>query len=206
MLQAEKYDFINKEIKQIWPQWLWTDATTRIWYGVLTDFTYEEARLGIEKIFREDLIKWQRQLVPVFIKTTRRLRVGIKSEPALAYRLRCIEHDNKDGDEINFFWAGKGEVPPDETFEAESEIRRNEVQETYGGKWIVVRDWINIGKVEERLDDGLRGKAAKKEAERIILAGPDTPGRRFLLRQGRKVGEEESGPVLLGDVLEEVPF
>lgn len=55
------------------------------------------------------------------------------------------------------------------------DARAAEIQDREGGRWCGV-----LARTVD--DDGLCGRAAMAEAERRILAGPDTPGRRFLCR------------------------
>ena len=55
--------------------------------------------------------------------------------------------------------------------------------QTYGGKWVL--------HVEHRVEEPPFVRGSKQMAEDVVMAGPDTPGRRFLI--GLRKGKKEQG-------------
>lgn len=59
-----------------------------------------------------------------------------------------------------------------------AERARKRFEEIYGGEWITIRPG---GAMEDKWPH-LRGEAALRNAEALIIAGPDSAARRFLVR------------------------
>jgi hypothetical protein len=66
---------------------------------------------------------------------------------------------------------------------------RKRFEQIYGGQWITI-----VESPRPVADDGLRGAAAREKAYANILAGPDTPGRRWLQRHRSRASTSARQP------------
>jgi hypothetical protein len=106
-------------------------------------------------------------------------------EPRKEFGLQRLE-----GGKTTWFFINSGRKRDPRQIEEDSEKARLRAEELYGGEWVIIQP------PQPQPDDGLRGEPALREAERRILAGPDSPGRRFLQRLGRSVTHNDIFAVL----------
>ncbi len=211
----EKEGFIESVLKGLWPDWEPKDAETRVWLWVLSKFDYEIAKVAAEQYFSEETGNWKRPKPAKFIaKANVLLQRAGKSTPQEERKtdtyVYCQEHAEKPeriGWEVPIFTLKlKDQYEPDYVSQA-AEQARQQHEEVYGGHWITI-------KKQPLRDDGLRGAAAKKQAEENVLAGPVFSGQRWLLKlieyraNPKEALKKKSSnePVRLGELLEEPPF
>lgn len=145
MNKTNKQTFIDNELKELWPQWEWPNATLRIWFGVLSNFDYDVAQQAIQCIYTNGSVKWQKQLVPVFIKKAKSLRMQktqANSRTVLLYSLQSEENPAN----VQQFWITlkTGIIPNEDVIMREAEKNREDFIATYGGNWIIVREWVKL--------------------------------------------------------------
>ena len=147
MTQVEKQQFIDSELKQLWPQWNWTPATLRVWFGILNNFEYLTARESIEQVYAQGLATYQKQLVPVFCKIAKNAMSGTedkeKDEPVLDYKLRCIAHEERPemvGHEDCFYSPQQSKRTNAERLMTFAQRKMKLAEGIYGGKWIVINE------------------------------------------------------------------
>ena len=200
MMHIEKQTFIDEELKQLWPQWEWTPATLRVWFGILNDFNFTEAQQAISKIYTNGLINYQKQLVPVFLKTAKRENKPKEGkDPFVLFYVVYPEghkigvYDDREG------WTLEGAM---------------RTGQEYIDRFNLTDCVVQVGEIfgdEKRLrePDGLRGNAAAKQAKDNILAGPDCPGKQWLLARKKKKTEivDTDEPKHIGGIIDEyIPF
>lgn len=107
------------------------------------------------------------------------------------YKANSLSRGNRDMS----FWAnwsdgrGKGDLatlPGFESIQSVTERALERVEAIYGGSWIIQYHVGEDGKYHDPCPPAAIGsmrtrEQSRQEAEAIILAGPDTPGKRFLL-------------------------
>ena len=180
MTYTETDQFLEKVLKQLWSDWTPTDAESGVWGKNLARYEYATAKLAAEQCFADQTKNWKRPVLNTFLT---KIKVSLQNHPPAKkdttpmtnVYVRCLENEeypNRVGTEHGIYVL-KNQDDPDYVMRA-AEITRQRCEGIYRGHWITVK--------KKPLEMGeLRGAAAKKAAEELILAGPDTPGRRFLL-------------------------
>jgi hypothetical protein len=183
MTRVELERFIAQEVKGLWPQWEATDAELRVWMSSLAPFDYGLARAAAQACFREQSVNYHRPVLGKFLEHARALsrKAGGPSperpDPTTDVFIECYEpppdraHVAGVRKAVYVTPASKQGDPEHAWACALSMAAR--FDQLYGGHWIAVR-------TTPVPDDGLRGEPARQRAYELILAGPDTPGRRFL--------------------------
>ena len=106
MLKNEKDKFVVEILKKLWWEWNWGSAIRSIWYRTLNDFEYSISKEAAENVYATGEIKFQRQILPLFIREAKLLQQrtvqaerkekGIKpNEMVIAYYYRCTSHVDK---------------------------------------------------------------------------------------------------------------
>jgi len=49
METSQKYQFMDEELKGLWPDWQPTEAETRVWLGILNNYDYKTAQQLVEE-------------------------------------------------------------------------------------------------------------------------------------------------------------
>jgi len=141
MEYTDKQRFIDTELKQLWPKWEWTEATLRVWYAVLNDYSLENAQSAIEQVYSSGL-RFQAQLVAEFKKKVKVLLAGtVKKEsakPILLYSLKRPNHRP-----VGFYIGGLGQTPPEDRIMREAEEMRAKSDFTYGDECVIIRNFDN---------------------------------------------------------------
>jgi len=184
--------FITDEIKPLWSDWRPTEPEVNVWLNFLADFTWDEAKQAVQAYYQQQGSGHRRPRPHCLAK--QRPAVGRRSDhqdPKADLCVACIkppkERPALRGHRKLVFALRQGRLSndPDDVRKA-AEVMRIRCGFLYGGDWEIQR-----APTPERRgdDDGLHGNAARHEAEQEILAGPDTPGRRFLLalRRGKRL-------------------
>jgi len=76
MTQAERLQFIEEELKGLWPQWTCTEAEMRVWMGVLADYDYGPAQKTLQQCFCEQMGNYTRPRPAPLLARLRSLRVA----------------------------------------------------------------------------------------------------------------------------------
>lgn len=178
--------FVDDVLRQMWPKWEPTDWEVGFWLRVLARYDYAGSLKGLEGWFSETTKPGTKPVVGVF----NRVAVADKDlapppEPVLLFGLAQLGKL----DEEQKFYISSPPIPVKPEIERLAEKARDRAEEIYGGDWVIVRHWDQDDTPLE--DDGLQGEEALKRAEDIILAGPDTPGKKFLLEHGRSKDIQE---------------
>jgi hypothetical protein len=190
---AETRQFIEAEVKPLWPKWTPSEPEITVWLDALEPFDFSTAKRMVQGYFGDDGARHARPRVKDLTKTRGR------SPDCRAVRdlhtdvyVECVEADESApgrlGQRKPIFATegGKLTCDPDKVMLA-AENARQKCESLYGGRWITVR-------TKAPVDDGLRGEDAKQKACERIRNGPDTPGKRWLL------GKDKSKESLLHTV------
>lgn len=171
--------FVANVLVSLWPDWKPGEANIKLWVRKLELYEYSEAKRIVSDFKAESQISYK---FPPTGKLLKRLSIyarkkekGRKHEPTLLYEI--FREDNLKQKQA--FYSGSDErvLQNKELIEQEAERNREKMCQMYEGNWIILRHWEGATATN---DDGLRGDEARKRAEEIILAGLDTPRRRFL--------------------------
>lgn len=185
MTSLEAGAIINDLMQQLWPKWECTDAQRAVWVNRLMLYPAGIAKIALQQAYESNTGRLS-PTPSVVINKIKALYAGQRGEKGDIYSaftnisgghrwfVKCLR-----GARVNWktpVLVDKKKLAANPDLMGQSaEYLRKRMAETYDGDWITLQEKIPV-------DDGLRGLPAKAEAERQILAGPDTPGRRFLLR------------------------
>jgi len=180
MDNAETREFIKCEVKPLWPRWTPSEPEIAVWLDALEPFDFSTAKRMVQDYFRDDGARHARPRVKELTKARSRSQ-GCRAVCDLHtdVYIECVEADEdspgRSGQRKPIFATehGKLTLDPDKVMVAAENARRK-CEGLYGGRWITVRN-------RPPVDDGLRGEDAKRKACELILNGPDTPGRKWLL-------------------------
>ena len=178
-------EFLNYEVKPLWPKWRPSEPEVAVWQDALQPFDFSAAKSMIREYFQDDGARHARPRLKEFSKTRSRNQGGraAAQDPQTDVYIECVEAEEytpgRSGQRKPIFATehGKLTLDPDKVMRS-AENARLKCERLYGGRWITVR-------TKPPVDDGLRGPSALRQAEQNILAGADTLGKRFLLRLGR---------------------
>jgi len=206
MNQHEKTQFMDEEIMGLWPDWTPTGAETAAWMGLLSRYDYNMARTALQQHWRSDKAAARKPRQNDFRAKLNVLLNNSDSEirhkePVLLYELKRTD---KPEVRPRKFYASKAGFVEHDRLAQGSEYRRKRFEQIYGGRWVVVRYWDNPPAPEPE-STGPIGREAKVLAEAKILAGPDTPGKRFLQRLTAARKEAKARPEA-ADLPEEEPL
>lgn len=175
-LEAEK--FIDLELKSLWPDWKATSAQVRIWSGMLVSYAYDDAQWAAEQIWREGGNRRKSPAFDAFTGCVAKFRPAREQgtfKDSL-WAVYCNEGPRK-GTERSIF-PRKMHLQDDREYMGKlCQEMVTAYKDLYGGEWIVIQR-----EPKTIIDDELMGPEAKEKAEKMILDGPDTPGRQFLER------------------------
>ena len=180
MNHEERLRFIDKELKGLWPQWVTTDAEVRVWMSSLEPFDYGVARAAAQACFRGQAANYHRPVLRKFLDQAKALTRPTpggrrqRPDPTTNVFVECLEappHRPSLAGARKPVFTTKQDDP--DHVRACAESMRTKCEHLYGGHWITVV-------TKPSPDDGLSGQPAKQKALQQILAGPDTPGQRWL--------------------------
>jgi hypothetical protein len=187
MTEVERLRFVDNELKGLWPQWEPTEAEIEVWMGVLARPTYAVARTAVQQCFRERAGHYRRPMPAPFVTRLKLLapHAGSRTQPASDIEtntfIECLDPPVSDPHLAGVrrpvcVLPTSRQSDPDHVH-ACAESMRQRFEHLYGGHWITIRT-----EPSATVDDGLRDPAALDKARANILAGPDTPGNRWLQR------------------------
>ncbi len=164
MTSQEAENFINTELKGLWPDWNPTDAEVRLWLQELMKVDYFPTKNSIDNWYIRQTRPYKRpnlgRLRPLFKKIISEKERREQNEPVLLYKIikesRIVERsfiDGRTGKNVEYtsmpgqeFSIGhQDKLPSDpEIIEAEAERKRERFNDLYGGNHIIVRNWEKL--------------------------------------------------------------
>lgn len=175
MQREQCEEFIEQEIKGLYPTWKPSPKAAALWVNQLMPFDWPTAKQAVNNCYAQFSAREPRLDKVISLCRKHRAQRSPEpqtlKEPILAFMLNKLgTPDNRR------FYRKRGPLAYFDERNEEAHRLRELHESTYGGEWAVT-----IAEVEtERPDDGLRGKEAQQRAYRNILAGPDTAGKRLL--------------------------
>jgi hypothetical protein len=152
--RQERAQFIDDELKGLWPQWNATDAEMRVWMTELAAFDYSAARAAIQACFRELTVNSHRPVLGRFLEKVRALARptsgGSRREsrdPTTDVFLECVEPP-KDKAHMSGVRKSVYVRPPSRQSDPDyvmacADSMRKHFNRLYGGRWIVVRSGLH---------------------------------------------------------------
>ncbi len=165
MTSQEAENFIEQELKGLWPDWNPTDAEFRLWQRELEKVDYNLTKGSVSNWYIAQERHRKRpilgQLRRLFRKTAANVEELRKaSEPVLLYEIvketnivKRTYKDPKTSEDIGytshvgqrFFMNCRDNLPADpHNIEAEAEWKRQQFNEIYGGNHIIYRHWEKL--------------------------------------------------------------
>jgi hypothetical protein len=185
MTRAERLRFIDEELKGLWPQWTPTDAELCVWMSDLAPLPYDVARAAARACFREQTLNYQRPVLRRFLdkaRTLLRSTTGVCSETRDVQTrvfLECLNapphQPNLAGRRTGVYVLPTSRQDDLDYVRACAEPMRKRFEQLYGGHWIIITE--NPKTLSESTTDH---ESPADQARATILAGPDTPTRRWL--------------------------
>ena len=171
MVESEVREFVQEILVGLWPHWKPTNAEIGLWVRELEPYSWSDAKDKAELYHTQGGSKHRRPNLSELLTITGSRHKEQFNVNTCIY-VECCEHPDvrRAGLRYGVF------TPSNYTHEQQmtaAENLREQIIAREGGEWLT-RRVAPVG------DDGLSGDAAKQRAEELILAGPDTPGKRFL--------------------------
>lgn len=185
MTNQEAERFVDSVLKGLWPRWETTEEETTGWVQRLQKYDYGRARQAVNNTFFASSSKRPRppagKIFKVLKSKARIILPREATEPVLLFSIikeRFFKEDKTSTRFAKGFFATTPEEACDKNeIERKAEAIREKCNWMYGENHIIL-----YPDKKEKSDNGLRGEAAQRQAEQNILAGPDTPGRRFSIK------------------------
>lgn len=149
MNRQEQMQFIDREIKGLWPQWQPTEAEVRVWLADLAGFDYAVARAAAQACFREQRANYHRPVLGRFLAQARavapsasgRSRRGPQDVTTTVF-IECFEPPQGRPHLAGvrkpvYVWPASRQSNPDDVLAA-AEHMRAQFDRLYGGHWITV--------------------------------------------------------------------
>jgi hypothetical protein len=166
MTTQEAENFVNTELKGLWPDWTPTDAEIRLWLRELEKADYFPTRANIQNWFIQQTYPGKRPIIGkvrhLFCRILTKQQREEQTEPVLLYTIvkesnikqkqirdfktgeyTSVEYTSMPGQ--NFCLGNRSKLPADpEIIEQEAEQNRQRFNEIYGGNHIVIRHWEKL--------------------------------------------------------------
>lgn len=169
MNRQEQLQFIDREIKGLWPQWRPTEAEIRVWMSDLAALDYAIARTAAQACFRQQAANYNRPILGKFLAKARAFARTVARDPQRNVQdvpptvfIEC--HEPPTGKphlaglrKPVYVLPTSRQTDPDYVL-ACAEHMRTQFEQLYGGHWITVRTRPPGG-------DGLYGKPEKATTE-----------------------------------------
>ena len=135
MWQSDK-EIIIDQLKALWPKYDWNEFVLRIWYGILSNYDFKDAKAAITLIYSNGLATFQKQLLPEFKKQLR-TKVTSSEDHKCPLPLFYLECDEKSG-MVPFNEPDRKNPLPDYEVAERAERIRQKFCKMYGGSWRIV--------------------------------------------------------------------
>jgi hypothetical protein len=150
MNRQEQMQFIDRELKGLWPQWQPTDAEIRVWLSDLAAFDYAVARTAAQACFRRQAANYHRPVLGKFLEKARALsqstvggnRRPVRDMTTTAF-IECVEPP-KDRPHLAgvrkpvYVHPASRQADPDYVRACAAHMR-TQFEHLYGGHWITLR-------------------------------------------------------------------
>ncbi|MHC4076604.1 MAG: hypothetical protein ACYSRZ_09385 [Planctomycetota bacterium] len=192
MTEPEVADFIDNVLCGLWYQWKPRDIEYQGWAAKLRAFEYLPSKNAIREFYLNSDKPGTRPTPKTVIGLLSRTLTTKKNSgmPDTLVFVKCIENPERqrcEGWEIPIYVIINCDEPDYIMRSAES--TRRICAENYGGKWITL-------KKTPFPTDGLVGSDAKEQAQKNIMVGPDTLGKRWLLEQKKELLKKQKKELL----------
>lgn len=149
MTRVERVQFIDTELKGLWPQWAPTEAEVRVWMGVLTGPDYAAAQRALQQCFCGQAGNYTRPRPGPFLAQLRSLPVPSSSSarqpardvPARVF-LECVDpppgRPNLAGWRVAVYVRPTSRQDDIDYVRTCAEAMRERFEQTYAGRWITV--------------------------------------------------------------------
>jgi hypothetical protein len=141
--------YIIGYIEVLWRDWKPTDEELRLWAKNLLPFNEDSSCLAIDqyKITKSGGFNKPKLYDVLGLCKSYQLKMHFSKkdedddEPALTYKVRCVEHIEPKmiGQEIKVYCTHRKPSPPDYIIASDAERMAEKAQETYSGRWVFVR-------------------------------------------------------------------
>jgi hypothetical protein len=147
MTNAEVKQFINREVKGLWPYWEPTEAEACLWMKKLRRYPYDAARAALQEVCCEQTSNYRRPILVHFLAKARRLAAPAcggeaAHDPDTNVFIRCIEppagHANRRGVERPVYVLPRSQQHDPDYVRACAETMRRQSERLYGGHWITL--------------------------------------------------------------------
>lgn len=150
MTRLEQIQFIDHELKGLWPGWKPTEAEVRIWLTDLAAFDYAIARTAAQGCFREQAANYQRPVLRKFLdkarslsQRTHRCPSSESHDPPATIFIECSDPPAAKPHLAGvrkpvYVRPASRRSDPDYVL-ACAEHMRTQFEHLYGGRWIAVR-------------------------------------------------------------------
>lgn len=150
MNRPEQMQFVDRELKGLWPQWQPTEAEIRVWLLDLAALDYATARTAAQTCFRRQAANYHRPILGKFLEAARALS---RSTPGGSRRqpqdvttdvfLECGEPP-RDRPHLAGLRRPVYVLPASRQSDADyvlacAEHMRTQFERLYGGRWITIR-------------------------------------------------------------------
>jgi len=221
MTRGEQMRFIDEELKGLWPQWRPTEAEIRIWMGALAGPDYATARTALDRCFCEHAGNYSKPKPAPFLAKLRSLgptstnaRRRAPADVQTCVFIECLEAPPWNV-HLAHQRAGVYVCPIERQDDLDyvrvcAEPMRKRVEQLYGGHWITA---VEKPRPAKQSNEPFDREQNRHDAYAQILAGPDTPGRRWLeqhLAQGDRRDDTEPATLTsdasrLGEQMDPLP-
>jgi hypothetical protein len=168
---TEQLQFINREVKGLWPQWLPADAEVRVWMNALATLDYDPAQKAVQACFAEQRVPARRPVLGRFLEKARTLARSTAGsrraarDPETNVFLECLEPPQGQPHMIGVRKAVYADPPsrqcdPDYLLACADSMRQH-FDRLYGGRWIVVRTARPVDDGSAIASSAIRGEAVK---------------------------------------------
>lgn len=149
MNRSEQSQFIDREVKGLWPQWAPADAEVRAWLNALANLDYNLARKAAEACFAELTVNARRPVLGRFLEKARALVRSTGDgrraarDPETNVFLECLEAPKGKPHMAGlrrpvYAYPTSRQSDPDYLLACAESMRRH-FNRLYGGRWIVRR-------------------------------------------------------------------
>ena len=164
MNRDQQEQFIDTEVKGLWPQWKPTDAEIAVWMRELAALDYRLACRAVQAYYAEQMVHANRPLLGRFLAKARDLarppmRIARESRDlATDVFLECIEPPEAKPHLAGvrkpvYVWPPSKQSDPDYV-SACAESMRKHFNRLYGGSWIIIRTGVRDLSLDKRADNG----------------------------------------------------
>ncbi|MHC4153721.1 MAG: hypothetical protein ACYST6_02180 [Planctomycetota bacterium] len=147
MTEQEAYEFIDKELRPLWPEWEFPDAAIPIWVHQVKQFDYQLCRKGVRDYYATREGSFKRPKLHGIIRATRPYQEATypdlkreRTQPKTDVFVKCVKHNNlvKMHQFFPVFVEIKQQDDHDYVVKA-AEALRDRSEQLYGGSWIILQ-------------------------------------------------------------------